>query len=283
MGKNLVWIILGFIIIIPNLIPVMGLAPSSELQPSTGYGSQDRPFEVDRFQVENVISEDITACVTPRNENNSWYIYFYLPRLSAASLTSTQNIPIALYCHGNSGQDVIEYDYSLRALASRGMAVIFVQYAASFNYTAIPEKIEGFTETNYSTSYIKYNMTWTGMHSAVNTLAGNNSLISSSRLNETLGTEYTIDFGRILIVGHSVGGGMTLYIGSQVLSEGWASEQLIFDLEAPTTSSTWSSINVDLSILPDYTMVNVVGYEDDTVLSPCTGMIQHERFLDFPD
>jgi len=26
-------------------------------------------------------------------------------------------------------------------------------------------------------------------------------------------------------------------------------------------------------------MVNVVGYEDDTVLSPCTGMIQHERFF----
>ena len=279
MGKNLVWFILGFIIIIPTLNPLMGLAPTSELQPSIGYGSQDRPFEVDTFQVENAISEDIAACVTPRNENNSWYIYFYLPRLSAETLTSTQNIPIALYCHGNSGQEVIEYDYSLRALASRGMAVIFVQYAAYFNYSAILEKIDNATEMNYPTSYIKYNMTWTGMYSAVNTLIGNNSLITSSELNATLGTDYTIDLTRILILGHSVGGGMTLYIGSQVLSEGWASEQLIFDLEAPTTSSEWPSINVDLSILPNYTMVNVVGYEDDTTLSPCTGMIQHERFF----
>ena len=184
-----------------------------------------------------------------------------------------------MYCHGNSGQDVIEYDYSLRALASRGMAVIFVQYAAYFNYSAILENIENATETNYGTSYIKYNMTWIGIYSAVNTLIGNNSLISSSELNETLGTDYTIDFSRILILGHSVGGGMTLYIGSQVLSEGWASEQLIFDLEAPTTSSTWPSINVNLSILPNYTMVNVVGYEDDMTLSPCTGMVQHERFF----
>ncbi|QEE16895.1 alpha/beta hydrolase family protein [Promethearchaeum syntrophicum] len=281
MAKNLVWVILGFIIIFPSLIPLMGLSPTSELQPSSGYGSQDRPFEVDTFQVENDLPENITAFVTPRNENNSWYIYYYLPRLSVATLSSTQNIPIALYCHGNSGQDVVEYDYSLRALASRGMAVIFVQYSRSFNYTKILEKVEVENDTEaYSfSSYIKYNMTWTGMFSAVNTLIGNNSLISSSELNETLGTDYTIDTSRILIIGHSVGGGMTLFIGSQVISEGWASQQLIFDLEAPTTSATWPSVNVNLSILPNYTMVNVIGYEDDTVLSPCDGMAQHERFF----
>ena len=46
---------------------------------------------------------------------------------------------------------------------------------------------------------------------------------------------------------------MTLFIGSQVLKEGWASEQLIFHVEAPTTSQDWPSIAVNLTILPDYT------------------------------
>ena len=280
MAKNFLLLILGLIFVIPNLIPVMGLAPSPDLQPASGYGSlEGGSFEVDTFQIENPLTEDIAACVTPYNENNSWYIYLYLPRFGEHSLPSTQNIPIAFYCHGFSGQDPVEYDLSLRTLASRGMAVIFVQYAASVNSTAIIEKIENATETNNAASYVRYNMTWTGFHTAMNTLAGNNSLISSIELNETLGTDYKFDYSRILILGHSYGGGMSLFIGSQVLSEGWASKQLIFDLEAPTTSSEWPSIMVNLSILPDYTMVNVVGYEDDTTLSPCTGMVQHERFF----
>ncbi|MHA1674044.1 MAG: alpha/beta hydrolase family protein [Promethearchaeota archaeon] len=279
-AKNIGLLILGLIFVIPNLIPVMGLAPSPDLQPASGYGSQEgSSFEVDTFQIENPLPEDIAACLTPYNDDNSLYIFMYLPRLGEQSFTSTPNIPIALYCHGFSGRDPVEYDHSLRTLASRGMAVIFVQYAASVNYTAIIEKVENATETNNAASYVRYNMTWTGFHTAVNILGGNNSLITSNELNETLGSDYKFDFGRFLILGHSYGGGMSLYIGIQVLSEGWASEQLIFDLEAPTTSSEWPSIIVNLSVLPDYTMVNVVGYEDDSTLSPCSGMVQHERFI----
>jgi hypothetical protein len=280
MVKNLGWVILGFIFLIPSLLPVMGLAPSPDLQPTSGYGSGDGPFKVDSFEMINPLSEDITDCIIPYNDDNSWYIYMYLPRLIGESLPSTQNIPIALYCHGFSGKDPVEYDYGLRSLASRGMAVIFVQYAASeVNSSAVLEKIENATETNNPWSYIRYNMTWNGFYTAVNTLTGNNTLITSTELNATLGSDYIIDFSRVLILGHSYGGGMTLFIGSQVLSEGWASNQLIFDLEAPTTSSEWPAINANLEILPNYTMVNVMGYEDDMTLSPCTGMVQHERFF----
>lgn len=280
MAKNLSWVILGFIFVFPSLIPVMGLAPSPDPRPATGYGNGNGPFEVDEFEIINPLSEDITECIIPYNDDNAWYIYMYLPRLSDVSLNSTQSVPIALYCHGYSGRDPVEYDYGLRTLASRGMAVIFVQYAAyDVNTSAVLEKIENATENNNPTSYIRYNMTWNGFYTAVNTLVGNNSLISSIDLNDTLGSDYVIDLSRILILGHSYGGGMTPFIGSQVVSEGWASMELIFDLEAPTTSSKWPAIDVNLSVLPDHTMVNVMGYEDDMTLSPCLGMTQHERFF----
>jgi len=172
---------------------------------------------------------------------------------------------------------------ALRTLASRGMAVIFVQYATNLNVDTILTDLENATMTNGADYYVRYNMTWNGMRIAADALTGNNSLINQEDLTNILGDSYVIDLSRILILGHSYGGGMTMFMGPQVLEQGWATNQLVIDLAAPWYTSTWTEHEVDLAVLPNYTIVNVVGYEDDSTASPCIGMRQFERFLSRDD
>lgn len=281
--KNLGVLIVGLIVLIPTLIPMAGFAPSPPVQPSEGFGSADRPYEVSIIRIENILPPDIASYVLPDNDNASWYSYLYLPNLASDALETEVQVPIAFFLHGYGGSFYKEYDRSLRTLASRGVATIFVQYTTDLNVDTILANMPNATLTNGADYYVRYNMTWNGMQQAINALTGNSSVIPQADLSAILGENYHIDLSRIMVMGHSYGGGMTLFMGPQILNQGWASKELIFDLEAPWYTTTWTPHQPDLSLLPNYTIVNVVGYEDDATASPCIGMSHFERFLSRDD
>ncbi|WP_457919125.1 alpha/beta hydrolase family protein [Candidatus Lokiarchaeum ossiferum] len=283
LGKNCIVLILGLIFMIPSIFPMVGITPNPDVQPESGYGSTDRPYSVSKIRIENKLPADIASYVYPDNENSSWYSYIYLPNLAEKSLDVESQIPLAFFLHGYGGSYHMEYDATLRTLASRGVAVIFVQYATDLNVEVILDNLENASTTNSADYYVRYNMTWNGIENSVDALVGNNTLIDQEDLTAILGESYQIDLSRIMIMGHSYGGGMTLFIGPQVIKQGWATKQLIIDLEAPWFASKWTTHDIGLSNLPNYTIVNVVGYEDDATASPCIGMSHFERFYSRDD
>ncbi len=269
-------LLLSALLIVPNFTAMSGNLPTPDSGPETGYGSNHKTYETTRITLQNPVDPEFADYLKPENKNESWYIYIYLPHIK--SKDQLVLIPVAFYLHGYTGSDVSQYyDYSMREIAARGSIGIFVQYTSFFkninNFKEQPDEIHE-NGTNTPELYIRYNMTWTGIEFAINALVNNNSIIESGFLSSILGTNFEVDLQRLMIIGHSMGGGMGSYIATNSIMNGWGSKELILDLEGAWYYSIWPLTN--FSIFPKHTLLNVVGYEDDHQVSPCIGMKQFE-------
>jgi hypothetical protein len=64
---------------------------------------------------------------------------------------------------------------------------------------------------------------------------------------------------------------------------GWGTNEMIVDMEAPAAVPKYEGeggmYRGNLAALPNHTIVNIVGYENDHLVSPCIGMWHFERFM----
>jgi len=252
---------LALIMIVPAMVPLSGFQASPPGLPQP-YGGKSGPYDVEKIQLQQEVPDNISSFLIPDNANSSWYIYLYLPRIPSAV---NHTAPVVLFAHGYTGTDPADYENSLYQLASRGSVVIFVQYV-----TLVKQLTGQFAEpedTPFIASnamYFRYLMEWNGIMQAVNYL--------QTDTNQQISTHY------IQIIGHSVGGGMVPYLATKVIQQGWATGQLLLDMEMPWFASTHPLTTYNLSILPATTIVNIVGAQDDHLASPCIGMQHFERF-----
>ncbi len=86
-------------------------------------------------------------------------------------------------------------------------------------------------------------------------------------------SETTYDFSRVMISGHSLGGGMLPYIATKVVEAGWGTNQLVLDIEA----GAFDTLKGNLTSLPNNTIANVVVYDNDDVVPACITANLFER------
>ena len=252
---------LAMIIMIPTMLPMTGLnAAPPGLPPS--YGGKSGPYTVTKIRLEQHVPSNISQYLLPDNANNSWYIFIYVPQTP-----QNQKLPVVLYAHGYTGTDPKDYENSLFQLASWGSVVIFTQYVTNVKLGGnfVEPADTPFISSN--AMYFRYLMEWNGILQSVAELTGNKQLLP-----------VPVDLDYIQIIGHSVGGGMVPYLATKVIEHGWASKQLILDMETPWLAADHPLTGYNLSVIPASTLVTIVGAQDDHLASPCIGMQFFEEF-----
>jgi len=263
--------ILALSLILPAMAPLAGFQATPPPLP-TPYGGQPGPYQVSKIRLDHHIPANISKYLLPDNNNQSWYTFLYLPRVK-----SSQQVPLVIYAHGYTGTNPADYENSLYQLASRGSAVIFVQYVTEVQLSgALAEPADtNFTRSN--AMYIRYLMEWDGILQAVSFLQGTSSSDQTTQIQAVLDPS-ALDTGYIQVIGHSVGGGMVPYLASKIVEHGWATQQLLLDLETPWFAAQQPDTGYNLSLLPASTIVNIAGSQDDHLASPCIGMGLFEQF-----
>ena len=256
-------ILISLFLVVPNLVPMSGTTPEPETQPSEGYGSGVATYGFEVVKLDHELPEDISNSIDTETSHrlhqfDGWNVHLYVPDRNGT-------MPVAIYVHGYGAPYTLAYQDSLELLAERGALVIFPEYAThvKMNETGDADYSRGMTDD--PRLGVRYNMHWTGVKMAYDYLMEN---------------EYDVDFSKIMVVGHSMGGGMSLWVSTKVAEQGWGADELIVDMEAPASTPKYGGYRGDMSALPNHTIVNIVGYENDHLVSPCIGMWHFERFRD---
>lgn len=273
-GKVVLFLFLALIFIIPNVGPLFGTLPTPPGDPAEPYINDSELFGYKIIKLEHILPSNISEMIESENSDGKWYTYIYLPDIGPAS---NLQFPVALYLHGYTGIDVNLYHSSMKALAQRGAISIFTQYATFINLNDDLEDVKFDHPAGNPELYVRYTMEWSGIIQAVNALNLDTNSIGAQTLVASLGNNYTIDYSRLMIIGHSMGGGMVPYVATKSLEQGWGSNELILDMEAPWYSSTWSGYQPNYNVLPSHTLLNVGTYEDDHSVSQCIGMDFYEK------
>ena len=256
--KSIFYLIIVGFLILPNFASMSGMLPEPPTISSNGFGGNNRPYDVNVMNLNINTSEFIIENMTDESKSFDWNVYIYTPN------PVPENMPLAIFLHGYEGEGVDVYIDTLETLASRGTAVIFPQYASNYDVSRYDVNMLNYTKggSNHPQHEWRYTMAWEGVLLGIDYLNKNFKGYNSSNL---------------WIGGHSLGAGTSLYIVDKAIDNGWGSNSLIINLEAPWVYSSYAPFNADLSRLPDHTIVNVVEYEDDIVVARCIGVWGFER------
>jgi len=256
--KSIVYLLVVGILIIPNFAAMSGMLSEPPSIPSSGFGSDDRPYDVNVTSLDFIASNFIVENMTEESKQYDWDVHIYTP------IPVPDNMPLAIFLHGYEGEEESVYIDTLETIASRGVAVIFPQYASNYDVSMYDDDYLEYDGggSNHPQHEWRYTMAWEGVSLGANYLE-NNFL------------EY--DSSHLWVGGHSMGTGTSMYVVSEAINQGWGNNSLIINLEAPWVHSNYSPFNGNMSNLPDHTIVNVVEYEDDIVVERCIGVWEFDR------
>ncbi len=279
--RYLYFILLFYLIVSilsPVIVPSLGLSPHPVTSLNYGITGTPNRYQVEMTQIKQTVSKEYSNYIVPDNHDGNWYTYVFSPTVN--STTKQTKFPVVLFLHGYSGTSLKFYRELLTNLASSGAVVIFSQY---MTYTT--SNISYFNPKGINAStilekqlYIRYNMEWKGITSALDQIQ-NQTLTSASFFKELSSSKVSLDLSRVLVMGHSMGGGMTPFIAYQTIKRGWANNQLLLDMEAPWLSSNVTSLKANFSQFPSTMKINIVGYQDDHTVSPCMGMNHYYNLI----
>lgn len=273
-SKIVFFLVIALLLIIPNIFPLIGTLPTPPEIPAEPYLKSSELYDFEVIKLEHIIPTNISEKVESENPDGKWYTYIYLPKVISKS---NLQFPVALYLHGYTGIDIDLYHSSMKALAQRGIIGIFTQYATTINLQGGEADIKFDHLSGNPELYVRYAMEWSGIIQGVAALNVETNQIGSQNLADALGNNFTIDYSRLMIIGHSMGGGMVPYIATKSLEQGWGSNELILDMEAPWYASTWDRYEPNYQAIPSHSLLNIVTYEDDHSVSQCIGMDFYEK------
>ena len=258
--RQFLGIILSLLIMFSYLPALFFVSPSLPAKVDT-----TGKYSVVRVSYEHIVDTEFLNFITPEYSGNVWKTYLYIPQGISGS------VPVVVFLHGHSGSDPKYYTDLLQSMSSQGALVVFAQYSSYFDQGKFDKYIESknmsFADQEIPENYYRYHMEQDAIDEFFSL-----SNVTGSKVN-TLLSGITIDPSRLMIVGHSLGGGMTIYMANHLLSMGYGSNKFLLDIEAG-----WiASLESDLSILPDHTLAQVVIYEDDSVVPSCFGASHYER------
>ena len=249
-GVQIAGILFAVWLISPGLSSMAGIAPSPpELNLQTGQYSFDttiHPYPM---------PQEVSSIQGDYESDIEFSVYLSMP-------VGEDEIPLAIIMHGFANPFFDTYYDWIEHLASRGIAVAFIQYPSDVR----PEGHDTFIlHEEAGMSNHPYHVP--------RALAMQSGL---SHLEEILPNRVNTD--HLLIGGHSLGAGYALMIMDWSLAKGWGNQSLIMALEAPYARPVQDHLQIDTSGIPSEFIAQIAVSEDDMSVDDCFG-VHHQILL----
>lgn len=263
----------------PGLPAVIGFAPSPPDAPAMGYGSFPGPYTVEQYRSPYLMPEEVASVQGELEDDIEFSVYITLPNLPEDLPISS--LPLAVLLHGFGYPDVDAYQDWINHLASKGMAVAFIQYPSDLR----PEGHETH-EATYErgmSDFLQHVQRDLAIRAALDHVDA--ILLQTEReaqLEAHLGQRY-VDPSALWTGGHSLGAAYTFITLDDVLERGWGSRALVVALESPASRPMQENLQPDLSGLPNETLVQIGVPQDDMSVGMCPGAFHQQLFASLPE
>ncbi len=248
---HILLVLISIWLIGPGLSAMAGLLPSPP-EPEFDEGQ----YSVITTVHEYPMPEEVSSIQGDYEEDVTFSVYLSLPEGHDGEM------PLAIILHGFANPFFDSYVDWVEALASRGVAVAFIQYPSD----VMPPGYDTYTlHEEAGMSNHPYHIP---RAVAIDAALDFMSTIIPSNVNSD----------HLLIGGHSLGAGYALLALDWALGNGLGSESLFVDLEAPYARPVQDHLQINLDGIPDEFMAHVVISEDDMSVSDCFG-VYHQSLL----
>ena len=266
-------------LVMPGVPAVIGYAPSPPEAPAMGYGSFPGPYTVEQYRSPYVMPDEVARVQGELEDDIEFSVYITLPNIpDDLPITS---MPLAILLHGFGYPDVDAYQDWTNHIASKGMAVAFIQYPSDLRPAGY-ESHEAAYDRGTS-DYLQHVQRDLAIRAALDHV--DSILLQPQReaqLEEHLGQRY-VDPTSLWTGGHSLGAAYTFITLDDVLERGWGSKALVVALESPASRPMQANLQPDLSAMPNETMVQIGVPQDDMSVGMCPGAFHQQLFASLPD
>ena len=244
-------ILLSVWLITPGLSSIAGLAPSPpKLQ------IEDGQYQVDINSYEYPMPEEVSSIQGDYEEDVVFSIYTVIPNDHDGVM------PLAILLHGFANPFFESYTDWAEELASRGVAVVYIQYPSD----VMPPGHDTFElhEEDGMSNHPYHLPRAVAINAALEfmlTLLPNN-----------------VDQDYLMVAGHSLGAGYSFLALDWALENNWGSGALFVSLEAPYARPVQEHLQFNTTRLPDNFLAHIAISEDDMSVNECFG-VHHQSLL----
>ena len=241
----------SLLVVSPGFLAMAGLSPSPpELKIADGN------YSIETTIHEYPMPEEVESIQGDYEEDITFSVYLSIPEDHEGEM------PLAIILHGFANPFFTTYEDWINTLASRGVAVAFIQYPSD----VMPpghDTYELHEEAGMS-NHPFHNPRAVAIDAALEFMI----TILPPEVNES----------HLLIGGHSLGAGYAMLVLDWALDLGWGNETLFVDLEAPYARPVQDHLQIDTTGIPENFLAHVVVSEDDMSVSDCFG-VHHQNLL----
>ncbi len=239
------------LVVSPGFLAMAGLSPSPpELN------IEDGQYSIKTTIHEYPMPEEVESIQGDYEEDITFSVYLTIPKNHEGEM------PLAIILHGFANPFFATYEDWINTLASRGMAVAFVQYPSD----VMPPGYDTYElhEEAGMSNHPFHNPRAIAIDAALEFMV------------TILPTE--VNKNHLLIGGHSLGAGYALLALDWALNLGWGNETLFVDLETPYARPVQDHLQVDTTGIPEDFLAHVVISADDMSVNDCFG-VHHQNLL----
>ena len=238
-------------LISPGLSSIAGLAPSPpELQ------IQDGKYRVETKSYQYPMPKEVSSIQGDYEKDVVFSVYITLPE------DYNDVMPLAILLHGFANPFFESYTDWAEELASRGIAVAFIQYPSD----VMPPGHDTFELHEES-----------GMSNHPYHLPRAVAINASLEFMLTLLPD-NVNHDYLMVAGHSLGAGYSFLVLEWALEKKWGNEALFVSLESPYARPVQEHLQFDSTKLPDNFLAHVAISEDDMSVHECFG-VHHQNKL----
>lgn len=249
--SHILLIILAVWLITPGLGAIAGLSPSPpELRQPNGQ------YKVDINRHEYPMPESVSSIQGDYEEDVVFSVYIALPKSHEGQL------PLAIIMHGFANPFFESYEDWITELASRGVAVAYIQYPSD----VMPPGYDTFELHEEA-----------GMSNHPYHEPRAEAINAALEFMITLLPE-NIDHDYLMIGGHSLGAGYSFLTLEWAMDNNWGTGALFVSLEAPYARPVQEHLQFDNTKLPENFLAHIAVSEDDMSVNDCFG-VHHQAVL----
>lgn len=265
-------------LVMPGIPALAGFAPSPPEAPSMGYGSVPGPYTVEQYRSPYPMPEEVSDVQGHLEDDVEFSVYVILPNIPEDLPIS--HLPLAVLLHGFGYPDINAYQGWISHLGAKGMAVAFIQYPSDLRPSG-HEDHEATYEEGMS-DYLQHTYRDVALRAALDHLEG--MLLGperDARLDAHLG-DIQVDPTSLWVGGHSLGAAYSFMTLDAALERGWGAHALVVALEAPASRPMQASLQPNLSLMPEETIVQIGVPQDDMSVGMCPGAFHQQMFSGLP-
>jgi len=235
----------------PGISAMAGLSPSPP-----EFKMEKGQYAVKTTIHEYPMPEEVASIQGDYEEDITFSVYLSMP------VNYDGEMPLAIILHGFANPHFDTYEDWINELASRGMAVVFVQYPSDVE----PPGYDTYDlhEEDGMSNHPFHNPRAIAIDAALEFM----STLLPSQVNES----------HLMIGGHSLGAGYALLALDWSLERGWGNESLFVNLEAPYARPVQDHLQINTTGIPEEFMAHVAVSEDDMSVNDCFG-VYHQSLL----